>query len=94
MPYLHKLYEQGLKNGVELELISRDDAVKMEPTLAGFGDQVIFSPSTCVMDIHEAMKRVESILPSNVTLHKNAELLGIDSSEGTSAKCTVKNDGV
>ena len=51
MPYLYELYKQGLTNGVELEVISRKEALKMEPTLRGFGDEVIYSPSTCVMDI-------------------------------------------
>lgn len=52
MPYLHQLYEQGLKNGVDLELISREEALEREPTIRGAGDQVIYSPSTSVMDIH------------------------------------------
>ena len=33
--FLNKLYQQGLKNGVNLEMISRQDAIKnLEPTLA------------------------------------------------------------
>ena len=52
MPYLHSLYQQGLTNGVDLRLISREEALEIEPTLRGFGDQVIFSPTTSVMDIH------------------------------------------
>lgn len=52
MPYLHELHEQGLINGVDLKLISREEAVEREPTLRGAGDQVIYSPTTSVMDIH------------------------------------------
>ena len=50
MDYLNKLYEQGLKNGVELELIDRQIALEMEPSLRGIGDVVIYSPTTAVMD--------------------------------------------
>lgn len=52
MPYLHDLYEQGIANGVDLKMISREEAVEREPTLRGAGDQVIYSPATSVMDIH------------------------------------------
>ena len=89
MPYLLRLYEQGLINGVKLNLIPRSEALKMEPTLAGCGDQVIYSPTTCVMDIQHAMKHISATLPSNVELVKNASLLQVKSSE-TSATCYVK----
>jgi|LakMenE01Jun11ns_1017448.scaffolds.fasta_scaffold8385771_1 L-2-hydroxyglutarate oxidase LhgO len=49
------LYEQGLKNGVQLELINRSEAIKMEPTLRGFGEQVIYSPTTAVMETQIAL---------------------------------------
>jgi len=64
----------------------------MEPTLAGYGDQIIHSPTTCVMDIQHAMKHISATLPSNVELVKNATLLKIDSSK-TSATCFVKKAG-
>jgi L-2-hydroxyglutarate oxidase LhgO len=55
MDYLNKLYEQGLKNGVELELIDRQIALEMEPSLRGIGDVVIYSPTTAVMDTQVAL---------------------------------------
>ena len=55
MEYLNKLYEQGLKNGVELHLIDRQEALKMEPTLRGYGDVVIYSPTTAVMETQVAL---------------------------------------
>ena len=55
MEYLNKLYEQGLKNGVELHLIDRQEALKMEPTLRGHGDVVIYSPTTAVMETQVAL---------------------------------------
>lgn len=55
LEYMNALYEQGLKNGVQLELISRSEALKMEPTLRGFGEQVIYSPTTAVMETQIAL---------------------------------------
>ena len=60
--YLYELYEQGQINGVKLELLSREDALKMEPTLNGVGE-VIHSPTTCVMDIDVALQTLKDSLP-------------------------------
>ena len=76
MEYLEELYEQGMKNKVQLEMISREDALKLEPTLDGFGDKVIHSPTTCVMDTPIALKTLTESLPSNVEMVYGASLLG------------------
>lgn len=89
MPYLYELYEQGLKNGVELELIQRKTALKMEPTLRGYGDEVIHSPHTSVMDTAQAMTHLTETLPDNVVLTHNANITGLQSCENTKT-CSVK----
>ena len=72
--YLYELYEQGKINKVELELVKRNDALKMEPTLNGFGDEVIYSPTTSVMDIDVALKTLKDSLPENVEIVYGAHL--------------------
>lgn len=52
---MYELYEQGLKNGVELQLISLKQAREMEPTLVGHGEECIYSPSTKVMNTKIAL---------------------------------------
>ena len=52
---MYELYEQGLKNGVELQLISLKKAREMEPTLVGHGKECIYSPSTKVMNTKIAL---------------------------------------
>jgi len=44
------LFNQGLRNKVDIKLISMKEAREMEPSLTGFGDQAIYSPTTSVMD--------------------------------------------
>lgn len=56
MPALLKLYEQGLKNGVDLKLIGMEEARKMEPSLVGKGDKAIYSSSTSVMHTGKALQ--------------------------------------
>ena len=55
-------------------MISRSDALKMEPTLNGYGDEVIYSPTTCVMDTPIALKTLTDSLPSNVKIIYGASL--------------------
>ena len=56
MPYLRKLYEQGLKNQVNLKMVSMAEARSMEPSLVGFGSEAIYSPTTSVIDTKQALK--------------------------------------
>ena len=52
---LQALYEQGVTNGVNLEIITRAAAKKLEPSLVGHGEDCIWSPTTAVMDTRAAM---------------------------------------
>ena len=94
LQYLHKLYKQGLTNGVDLKIISRQEALEMEPALTGFGDEVIYSPTTAVMDINQAMDHMAKTLPSNVTLVKNSQLMSVrQGSEGKTSITQVALNG-
>ena len=59
----------------------------MEPTLRGYGDQVIHSPTTSVMDIHQALNHISANLPPNVELVKGATVTNINNGEGRTAEC-------
>jgi L-2-hydroxyglutarate oxidase LhgO len=47
---MYDLYNQGLKNKVHLELISADEARKIDPMVRGYGKEFIWSPTTSVVD--------------------------------------------
>lgn len=47
---MKELYQQGLKNGVELHMISMNEAKKIDHMARGYGDEVIWSPTTSVVD--------------------------------------------
>ena len=46
----------------------------MEPMLEGYGDEVIYSPTTCVMDTPIALKTLTDSLPSNTEIVYGASL--------------------
>ena len=92
MGYLEELYKQGLANGVDLKMISREEAEEREPTLRGAGDKVIYSPTTSVMDIHQALSHMTKTLPKNVELISNAKLLSLNSNDNTTAHSEVLID--
>ena len=54
------LYKQGRENGVELELINLNEAMKIEPNLKVNGDfPIIFSPNTKVGNPKKVMHEIE-----------------------------------
>lgn len=78
-----------MKNGVKLEMVSRDDALKMEPTLDGYGDQVIYSPTTSVMDTPFALKTLTESLPANVEIVYGASLINAKR-KNKATNCDIK----
>ena len=48
MARLHEIFEQGIKNGIDIKLMPRSEALKKEPLMKGYGDAVIYSPNTSV----------------------------------------------
>ena len=70
--YLFKLYSQGITNGVPIELISREEALEIEPSAKIYGDKVIWSPTTSVAspaEVIEAMRDYVTGHFRNVTIH-------------------------
>lgn len=61
---LHRLYENGLANEVPgLKLLSRDETLRMEPQVKAI--ESLWVPSTGIMDTHNLMKRLESLIEDN-----------------------------
>ena len=53
LPALEKLYEHGLGNGVELQMLTADQVHALEPNIASVGG--ILSPSTGIISAHGVM---------------------------------------
>lgn len=49
LPGLHRLYQQGLRNGVEVSLIDEAEVRELEPNAMTFG-QALYSPNTATVD--------------------------------------------
>ncbi len=47
---MHDLYKQGQINKVELHMISATEARKIDGLVRGYGNEFIWSPTTCVSD--------------------------------------------
>lgn len=90
---LKQLYEQGLQNGVPLELISREEAEMLDPSIKGVGDKVIHSPTTSVMDIGKAMEKVHSTLPKNVTICKQSRFVEKSGEKGVNSVYKIRREG-
>jgi len=94
MEYLNKLYEQGLKNGVELHLIDRQEALKMEPTLQGHGDVVIYSPTTAVMKTQVALDCLMRQLNELPNFKAETGVKYIEMARSKDSEIAVKTDQV
>jgi len=46
---MERLYEQGVENGVHLEQISMEEAREIDPLVTGYGNKVLWSPSTSIL---------------------------------------------
>ena len=54
----------------------------MEPTLTGHGDDVIYSPTTAVIDIDAALKTLTDTLPQNVEIVYGTKLMTTETRDG------------
>lgn len=67
-----------MKNEVHLEIISRKEAESIDKYVRGYGDQVIWSPNTSVIDtkliLEHMVKEIKGLNP-NFKLHKNTKYL-------------------
>mmetsp|Transcript_27442 Transcript_27442/g.24322 ORF Transcript_27442/g.24322 Transcript_27442/m.24322 type:complete len:133 (+) Transcript_27442:260-658(+) len=59
---LYEIYRQGITNGIDIQLMSRQEALKREPLLRGYGEDVIWSPSTSVANPKEVITKLSAEL--------------------------------
>jgi L-2-hydroxyglutarate oxidase LhgO len=59
---MHDLYKQGQINKVELHMISANEARKIDGLVRGYGNEFIWSPTTCVADAKGLCKLLASDL--------------------------------
>jgi L-2-hydroxyglutarate oxidase len=77
---MYEIYKQGVENGVDLQLMSREQAQKREPLLRGYGQDVIWSPTTSVANQKQLISKISSELISKPTCSQfyDLEILKID----------------
>lgn len=76
-PYIEKLYEQGIKNGVPgLSIIKRDKIKKLEPFVEG--EYALFSEKTAIMSPYQfTIALAENALANGVDIKLNSEVTNI-----------------
>lgn len=78
---LEQLYDNGLQNGVELELLDGMSAKKLEPNIVSFG--AVYSPSTGVLSVHDLMDYFyRTALEKGCTVQHRSEVVGIEPVQG------------
>lgn len=79
---LYDIYGQGLQNGIDVRLMKRSEAQKIEPLLRGYGEEVIYSPTTSVANpkqvIHCISEELKNKHGDYCTQFYNVELLKHD----------------
>lgn len=82
-PRLKKLYEKGITNGVEgLKILSRDEALKMEPNLNEEVYAALYAPTggiVCPFGLNIAL--AENAAANGAEFHFNTEVLHIEKKE-------------
>jgi L-2-hydroxyglutarate oxidase LhgO len=88
---LDSAYENGKENGVPLEMLSKEQTLKLEPHINTVGS--IFSPTTGIVSAHELMDYFYYAATSHgVTVQHHCEVVGIDKRGGEYA-VTVSEGG-
>jgi L-2-hydroxyglutarate oxidase LhgO len=78
---LEAAYQNGIENGVPLEMLTKEQTLKLEPNINSVGS--IFSPTTGIISAHELMDCYYRIAVNNgVTVQHHCEVVGIEKSGG------------
>ena len=93
-PNLIKLYENGVKNGVEgLRIIERDELVAMEPNISVNAVAALYAPTggiVCPFGLNFAL--AENAAANGVKFQFDSEVTGVEKIEGGWKVKTVKGD--
>lgn len=78
--YMYEIFNQGIANGIDVQLMSREQAQKKEPLLRGYGQDVIWSPTTSVANSKQLISKISDELKSKPTCSQfyDVEILKID----------------
>ena len=77
LPSLQKIFDTGRRNGVELEMLSASDALKMEPNIRSVG--AIYSPTTGILSVHGLMDYYYRTATRNsATVQSRCKVVGIE----------------
>lgn len=81
LPNLHKLYERGLQNGLDVQLLKKEELLEKEPHVNGL--EGIYVPSAGIVDYKQvSFKLAELIRENNGEIHTNEEVKAIDERSG------------
>jgi len=74
---LNEVYQNGLRNGVKLEILDSEPTLKLEPNINTVGS--IFSPLTGIVSAHELMDFFYHAAKNNgATIQHRCEVIGIE----------------
>ena len=81
MKILDETFRIGTQNGVPLEMLTKEQTLKLEPNINTVGS--IFSPSTGIVSAHELMDCYHHIAVNNgATVQHHCEVVGIEKGGG------------
>jgi L-2-hydroxyglutarate oxidase LhgO len=78
---LEPLYQNGLTNGVMLQLLTAEATKKLEPNISTFGS--IFSPTTGIISVHELMDYYHhAIIENHASVQLRCPVVGLAKKSG------------
>tara|TARA_Y100001933_G_scaffold263419_1_gene324700 strand:- start:1397 stop:2656 length:1260 start_codon:yes stop_codon:yes gene_type:complete len=81
---LNLLYERGIKNGANVELIDQKDLKNFSPYVYNATQKLIWSPNTCVVDPKSVVQKLaEKLIEMGVEIIYGANIFKINSYENT-----------
>lgn len=91
MEILEATFKNGIANGAPLEMLTREQTLKLEPNINTVG--AIYSPATGIISAHELMDCYYQLAVNNgVTVQQQCEVVGIEKKNGEYA-LTVSEGG-
>lgn len=89
---LETIFENGRKNGVELEMLDREQTLRLEPNIISVGS--IFSPLTGIISAHELMDYFYgSAINHGATVQLRCEVVGVEPTKN-GYQITINEAGV
>ena len=88
---LERIYQNALDNGVQVEMIDRAAAQKLEPNIRTVG--AVFSPTTGVLSVHQLMDHFHhTAVAHGAMVQTGTEVVGIDA-KGPAYEISLREHG-